>query len=224
LVYDAESKSISLNQSQITQVGSLDYLQFSLLTSATDSPGRLRWNEAAGTLNLQMRDGNVTLQVGQESVQLVKNLTASPIPNGSAVRVDGSSNGRISVVLADNTTPVGATAVIGVTTQEIAAGAEGYVTTYGIVNDLNTSSWAAGAPLYLNAGGGLTTTRPTNGRIVQLGFVVTSNATVGNIYVNPIQNFEPIIGGVCTVPGQTGSGVYAWHNLAGARWIVVCDY
>lgn len=224
LVYDAESKSISLNQSQITQVGSLDYLQFSLLTSATDSPGRLRWNEAAGTLNLQMRDGNVTLQVGQESVQLVKNLTAGPIPNGSAVRVDGSSNGRISVVLADNTTPIGATAVIGVTTQEIAAGAEGYVTTYGIVNDINTSSWAAGAPLYLNVGGGLTTTRPTNGRIVQLGFVVTSNAITGNIYINPIQNFEPIIGGICTVPGQTGSGVYAWHNLAGARWIVVCDY
>jgi hypothetical protein len=157
-------------------------------------------------------------------LQLVKNLTASPIPNGSAVRVDGSSNGRISVVLADNDSPTGATAVIGITTQAMAAGAEGYVTTYGIVNDLNTSAWAAGAPLYLSTGGTLTTTRPINGRIVQLGFVVTSNATAGNIYVNPIQNFEPIIGGICAVPGQTGSGIYAWHNLAGARWIVVCDY
>jgi hypothetical protein len=224
LVYDANTKTISLNQSQITEVGSLDYLQFSLLSSATDSPGRLRWNEADGTLNLQMRGGNVTLQVGQESVQLVKNLTASPIPNGSAVRVDGSSNGRISVVLADNSTPAGATAVIGISTQEIAAGQEGYITTYGLVHDLNTSAWTAGAPLYLNGGGALTTTRPTNGRIVQLGFVVTSNATTGAIYVNPIQNFEPIIGGQCIVPGQAGSGVYAWHNLTGQRWIVVCDY
>jgi uncharacterized protein YbjQ (UPF0145 family) len=213
-----------LNQSQITQLGSLDYLQFSLLSSATDAPGRLRWNEADGTLNLQMRDGNVTLQVGQESVQLVKNLTSSPIPNGSAVRVDGSSNGRISVVLADNNSALGATAVIGIATQEIGPGAEGYVTTYGLVNELDTSAWVAGSALYLNAGGVLTTTRPINGRIVQLGFVVTSNATTGNIYVNPIQNFEPIIGGICTVPGETGSGVYAWHNLAGRRWIVVCDY
>jgi hypothetical protein len=224
LVYDANTKTIAIDQSQISPVGTLDYLQFSLLNSAADSPGRLRWNEADGTLNLQGRDGNVTLQIGQESVQLVKNLTSSPIPNGSAVRVDGSSNGRISVVLADNSTPAGATAVIGVVTQEIAPGAEGYVTTYGLVNELNTSAWAAGAPLYLNAGGALTTTRPVNGRIVQLGFVVTSNATTGNIYVNPIQNFEPIIGGICTVPGQSGNGVYAWHNLAGARWIVVCDY
>jgi hypothetical protein len=205
-------------------VGALDYLQFSLLSSATDSPGKLRWNDADGTLNLQMRDGNVTLQIGQESVQLVKNLTANPIPNGSAVRVDGSSNGRISVVLADNTTPAGSIAVIGIATQNIAPGAEGYVTTYGLVHDLNTSSWSAGSPLYLATNGTLTTIRPINGRIVQIGFVATSNAADGEIYVNPIHNFEPIIGGQCTVPGQSGSGVFAWHNLAGARWIVVCDY
>lgn len=224
LIYDAETKTISIDQSQISQVGSLDYLQFSLLSSATNAPGRLVWNQEDGTLNLQGRDGNVTIQIGQETVQMVKNLTASPIPNGSVVRVDGSSNGRISVVLAHNSTALGATAVIGVATQEIGAGAEGYVTTYGLVRDLNTGSWAAGSPVYLNGNGSLTDVRPINGRIVQLGFVVTSAAGTGSIYVNPIQNFEPIIGGQCTVPGQTGSGVYAWHNLTGQRWIVVCDY
>jgi hypothetical protein len=224
LIYDANTKSIALDQSGITQLGSLDYLQFSLLNSATDGPGRLRWNDADGTLNVQMKGGNVTLQVGQEAVQLVKNLSPNSILNGSAVRVDGSSNGRISVVLADNSTAQGATAVIGIATQNIPSGSEGYVTTYGLVHDLNTSMWAAGAPIYLDVAGSLTSTRPTNGRIVQLGFVVTSNVSSGIIYVNPIQNFEPIIGGVCTVPGQNGSGVYAWHNLTGARWIIVCDY
>ncbi len=224
LVYDADNKSISLNQSGITQVGTLDYLQFSVLAAGTDAPGKLRWNDEDGTLNFQMKGGNVTLQVGQEAVQLVKNLSPNPIANGSAVRVDGSSNGRISVVAADNSTALGATAVIGIATQNIASGAEGYVTTYGLVHDLDTSMWAAGAPLYLDGGGTLTTVRPTNGRIVQLGFVVTSLAGTGAIYVNPIQNFEPIIGGQCIVPGQTGSGVFAWHNLAGARWLIVCDY
>ncbi len=224
LVYDADSKTISLDQSQISQVGTLDYLQFSLLNSATDAPGRLRWNEEDGTLSLQGRDGNVTLQLGQETVQMVKNLTASTIPNGSVVRVDGSSNGRISVVLADNSTALGASAVIGVATQDILAGGEGYVTTYGLVRDINTSAWAAGSAIYLNANGLLTDVRPINGRIVQLGFVVTSDATAGTVYVNPIHNFEPIIGGICVVPGQTGTGIFAWHNLAGARWIVVCDY
>ena len=224
LVYDAQTKSISLDQSAITQVGSLDYLQFSLLASATDSPGRLRWNEAAGTLNLQLRDGLATLQLGQESVQQVTNNSGVTIPNGSVVRVNGSAGTKLTVVLADNATAEGATAVIGVTTQEIASGANGYVTTYGIVHDLNTTGWNPGAPVYLNGNGSLTTVRPLNGRIVQVGFVIATSATVGSIYVNPIQNFEPIIGGQCTVPGQTGSGFYAWHNLTGARWIVVCDY
>lgn len=224
LVYDAETKTISLDQSQITQTGSLDYLQFSLLASTTDAPGRLRWNEAAGTLNLQLRDGLATLQLGQESVQQVTNSSGVTIPNGSAVRVNGSVGNKLTVVLADNATPEGATAVIGVSTQSIANGANGYITTYGLVHDLNTSLWTPGAPLYLNGNGQMTTTRPVNGRIVQVGFVVASSATAGSIYVNPIQNFEPIIGGQCTVPGQNGSGVYAWHNLTGARWIVVCDY
>jgi hypothetical protein len=152
------------------------------------------------------------------------NLTTNTIPNGSVVRVDGSSNGRLSIVLADNSTALGATAVIGVTTQAIPAGGVGYVTTYGLVRELNTISWQAGSPIYLDGNGTLTNVRPINGRIVQLGFVVISSATAGAVYVNPIHNFEPIIGSACQVPGQSGTGIYAWHNLAGARWIVVCDY
>lgn len=224
LVYNSETKTISLNEDAFSRLGNVDYIQFSIVASATDSPGRLRWNDSEGTLNLQLKNGSVTLQIGQENVQRVKNLTGSALLNGHAVRVVGSSGGRLSIVHADNSTPEGSTAVIGVLTEDIAAGSEGYVTTYGLVHDIDTTAWAAGAPLYLNGNGELTTTRPVNGRIVQLGFAVTSDATTGTIYVNPIQNFEPIIGGVCTVPGQVGTGVFAWHNLAGARWIVVCDY
>jgi predicted RecA/RadA family phage recombinase len=155
---------------------------------------------------------------------VIKNATAGTLLDGRAVRVTGSSAGRMTIDYGDNSTVSGATGVIGVLTQSISAGAEGYVTTYGLVRNLNTSAWAQGAPLYLNTTGTMTTTRPTNGRIVQLGYVVTSDASVGSIYVNPLQNFEPIIGGVCQVPGQTGTGVYAWYNMTGKRWTVVCDY
>jgi hypothetical protein len=140
------------------------------------------------------------------------------------VRANGSAGTKLTVELADNSTAEGSTAVIGVATAAIPVGANGYITTYGLVHDLNTGTWSPGSPVYLNGGGALTTTRPINGRIVQIGFVVATSSTTGSIYVNPIHNFEPIIGGQCTVPGQIGSGTYAWHNLAGARWIVVCDY
>ena len=224
LVYNSGTRNLSLDTDALTEVGALDYLQFNLQSTATDQPGRLRWNDQDGTLNLQMANGEVTLQVGQEEVQLVRNNTGTIIPDGSSVRVDGSSNGRIEVVLADNSTALGATAVIGIATNDIPAGGDSYVTTSGLVRQLNTSAWAPGAALYLGTLGQLTTTRPINGRIVQVGFVVTSDVTEGSIYVNPVQNFEPLIGSQCTVPGQAGTGIYNWYNLAGQRWLVVCDY
>ncbi len=155
---------------------------------------------------------------------MVKNPTAGTLSNGLAVRVTGSASGRMTVELGDNATVQGATGVIGVLTNNIAPGAEGYVTTYGMVHELNTASWSVGSVLYLNGAGSLTTTRPTNGRIVQLGYVIEQDASNGSIFVNPQQNFEPIIGSICTVPGQVGSGIFAWESLGGRKWVVVCDY
>jgi hypothetical protein len=199
------------------------YLQFNTVSPGADNPGRLRWNDTDGTLNLQGKNGAVTLQLGQESVQIVKNNTAGTLLDGHAVRVTGSSSGRMTVDFGDNSTITGATGVIGVLTQSISAGAEGYVTTYGLVRNLNTSAWTQGSPLYLGLAGNLTTTPPTNNQIIQLGYVVVSDAVSGAIYVNPLQNFLPVIGGPCTVSGKAGIGVYALVDTGGKKWVTACD-
>ncbi len=223
LIYDSFNRSIALDLDNFDHLGGLKYLQFNTANPGADAEGRLRWNAEDGTLNLRGRDGMVTLQLGQESVQMVRNVTSGTLENGKVIRVTGSSSGRITVDYADNNSVIGASSVIGVLTNSIAPGAEGYVTTYGLVHDINTSAWPAGSPLYLNGAGSLTATRPTNGRIVQLGYVVVQDAAVGAVYVQPQQNFEPIVGGICTVPGQANSGVYAWEMFGGKKWVVVCD-
>ncbi len=223
LIYDSFNRSIALDLDNFDHLGGLKYLQFNTANPGVDAEGRLRWNAEAGTLNLRGRDGMVTLQLGQESVQMVKNVTSGVLENGKVIRVTGSSSGRITVDYADNTSVVGSSSVIGVLTNSIAPGAEGYVTTYGLVHDINTSAWPSGSPLYLNGAGSLTATRPTNGRIVQLGYVVVQDAAVGSVYIQPQQNFEPIVGGICSVPGQANSGVYAWEMFSGKKWVVVCD-
>ncbi|AOY55896.1 collagen-like protein [Candidatus Rhodoluna planktonica] len=224
LQYNADTRTISLDLDAFERLGSLDYLQFNTSSTAERQPGRLVWNDVDGTLDLRLKENLVTLQIGQESVQVVLNNTGGTLLNGRAVRVTGSSGGRMTVTHADNSTVIGSTGVIGVLTEDIEPNTVGYVTTYGLVRDTNTSSWAAGAPLYADGSGVLTDVRPVNGRVVQIGYVAQSDATNGIIYVNPMQNFEPPIGGPCQVPGQTGLGTYAWHNLTGQRWIVVCDY
>jgi Collagen triple helix repeat (20 copies) len=224
LTFDSATGTVGINQNGFSNLGNLDYLQFNTNASATDAPGRLLWNSADGTLNLQGLNGGVTLQIGQESVQRVHNGSATAITNGSVVRIIGENGGHLSVALADNDTVLNATGVIGVATNDIAVGAEGYVTIFGLIHDLDTNGWNVGDPLYLGNFGRLSNTRPTNGRIVQLGYVVKKGTTTGIIYVFPLQNFEAQIGTPCTVPGQTGSGVYAWTSLSQKRFMVVCDY
>jgi hypothetical protein len=224
LLYDDSTRTISLDLDAFSRLGNLDYLQFNPNTTATNNPGRLRWNSESGTLDLQGLGGGVTLQIGQESVQLVKNPGAGVLQNGRVVRVVGADGERMLVEYADNSSPATATSVIGVLTQNIAPGESGYVTTYGLIHEIDTSQFTPGSPLFLDGAGALTSVRPSNGRIIQLGYAVTQDAVNGVVYVNPLQNFEPNIGGICIVPGASGSGVYAWHNLTGQRWIVVCDY
>ena len=226
LAYDSATNTISLDQTQISRVGNLDYLQFNTSPSPvpSDAPGRLLWNSVDGTLNLQGVNGGVTLQIGQEAVQRVHNGSASTIANGSVVRIIGESGGHLSVGMADNSTVIDSTAVIGVATETISSGAAGYVTTYGLVHDLNTSSFNVADPLYLGVGGALTNVRPTTGRIYQLGYVVTVSASAGVVYVSPTQSFESVIGTPCTVPGEVGSGVYAWNQLARGQFIIICNY
>ncbi|MEY4458198.1 MAG: hypothetical protein RIS25_791 [Actinomycetota bacterium] len=224
LMYDLNGRSLSLDLDNFSHLAGLGYLQFDVATTATNAPGRMTWNATDGTIDLQLKDGLVTLQIGQENVQPVKNSNGGTLLDGRAVRVSGSAQGRITVEYGDNSSPTLSTSVVGILTEDIASGSEGYVTTYGLVRALDTSAWAAGSILYLSTNGQLTTTYPTNGRVVELGYVVVSDATAGSVFVNPRQSLDPIIGTACVVPGQVGSGVYNWHNLAGARWIIVCDY
>ena len=224
ITYDSATGTVGVNQEGFSKLGNLDYLQFNTGASATDAPGRLLWNNADGTLNLQGLNGGVTLQIGQESVQRVHNGSATPITNGSVVRIIGENGGHLSVAVADNDTVLNATGVIGVATNDIAVGADGYVTIFGLIHELNTNGWSVGDPLYLGSAGHLTNTRPANGRIVQLGYVVKQGTTTGIIYVFPLQNFEAQIGTPCTVPGQSGTGVYAWTSLSQKRFMIVCDY
>ncbi len=153
LMYDIQGQSLSLDLDNFSHLAGLSYLQFDVNSTAVNAPGRMTWNPTDGTVDLQLKDGLVTLQIGQENVQIVKNSNGGTLVDGRAVRVNGSSLGRITVEYGDNTSAATSTAVIGILTEDIATGAEGYVTTYGLVRNLDTSAWAAGSTLYLNSGG-----------------------------------------------------------------------
>jgi hypothetical protein len=212
-----------VDQSAFEYLSSLGYLQFSTSATAPAEIGRLRWNASEGTLDLSLGGGQVTLQIGQEQVLPVKNNTADTLLNGRAVRITGADGGRSTIEYADATNPAKTTGVIGVLTQDIGPGEVGYVTSQGIVRGLDTSTLTSGSQVFVDGQGVLTSTRPVSGAVMEIGFVVFSDATAGSIYVNTSSTFTPGAGLPCTGGPSNTVGVYKWETAGVGDYYLSCD-
>lgn len=153
-----------------------------------DAVSRTSWNTQDLTMNIDMGGTGVTQQVGLEQYMVVKNTTGSGFTAGQCIGFSGASLGRLTgQKYIANGTLLGLY-FIGVATMNIANGAEGFVTTYGYVHDLDTSAWAVGDILYASPTvlGGLTNVKPTAPNVViPVAVVLTSNAVSGTIIVRP---------------------------------------
>jgi len=170
------------------------------LLGGTGTQGTLTWNSDEETLDL-VSDGT-TLQLGQELFWNVKNQTGSTIPNGTPVMATGTvgSSGRITVAPMNGTSDSNTPYFLGITTEEILDGADGKVTHFGKVRDLDTSGYTEGTVLYVSPTvvGALTTTEPSAGQVkLPIAFVITSHANNGviavrvkNINVNAFQPYD----------------------------------
>jgi len=156
--------------------------------SAVGTVGEIRWNDTDKCAEIVTENGTV-LQVGQEENVYARNTTGSLIPNGSPVYVSGATGNRPTIALADSGAEATADTVIGLVTGSagIADNADGFVTTFGLVRGLDTSSATEGDTIYLsNTAGEWTLTHPTTASeyVVHLGVVTRSSPTVGEILVN----------------------------------------
>ena len=165
-------------------------------TSAPTAEGSLSWNPSDGTLDLVMKGGNVVQQIGEEQYYTVRNETGSTIANGTPVMANGvtAGSGRITVIPAIANGSIDELRFIGLTTESITNGINGYVTSFGYVRGLDTrgtpygETWAEGDVIYVSptTAGYLTNVEPTapNLKIV-VAIVITRNQTSGVLLVRP---------------------------------------
>lgn len=153
--------------------------------------GSMFWDSGDGTPSIIL-NANTSLQLGQENIALVYNGTGSTIAKGSVVAVSGAQGQRPSVVLADADSEALSAPTLGVTAEAIANGAEGFVCTFGLVRGIDTSAFTAGVPIYLSqTAGAFTATRPSApAHTVALGWVIKSNASSGEIFININNGWE----------------------------------
>lgn len=166
---------------------------FDTATGGTvQNPGDMVWSTKDGTIDVGL-PGGVTMQLGQEMYYLARNQTGSTIPNGSVVQFAGAigNSGRLKIELALAASGAPPVYVMGVATQDIPTGTDGYVIAFGMVHDIDTKggaeNWVDGQLLYLSGSnaGAMTKTRPLAPTPSILIAAVTNAATKGNIFVRP---------------------------------------
>jgi hypothetical protein len=178
-----------------------DYLDMSTTAPTTGAVGRMRWNDTDGTIDVGLKGGNVNLQLGQEQFIRVVNKTGATLTEAAyqCVRISGAQGQRPKVALAQANNDANSGDTIGLVTETIADNLEGFVTTSGIVRDINTTgslqseTWLDGDILYLS---GTTAGRVTNIKpsapihLVIVGYVIHAHATQGKIFVKVDNGYE----------------------------------
>ena len=196
---DITSDTISVIDLPNTEIGPIQSLQFDPTheDSGTEPVGTMCWDSADETMHIYHPNG-VVQQVGQEQYAYVRNNTGTAIPNGTVVRFDGAEapNGEARVevapLLADGAQP--GLYTIGVSTGDIADGADGRVTIFGKVREINTTgsdvgeTWAVGDILYVSPdnAGNFTKVKPTApNNVTPIAAVLRADATDGELFVRP---------------------------------------
>ena len=167
-------------------VGNVNAVQFDLTPSVTPVEGLAYWDADNGTVSIGMPGGNVNVQVGQEHLIYVRNISGSAMTNGDLVYIDGSVGAAFPTVqLADNTDS-DAIFVAGMLTEDIANNGNGFICKMGVVNGLNTSAYSDGDKLYLTTAGGWTGTHPAgpDEAVIVIGLVKRSHSSAGSILID----------------------------------------
>ena len=165
---------------------------FANTTSVAPVPieGQLWWDSVSHTYTIDELQSR--LQIGQENY--VRVIAGEFIPNGSAIYINGTATdpdnpfSKLPVVylaIADGTGTK--SSVIGLATQDINIGERGFVTTQGIINDIDTFLFSDGDVLYLSdtTPGGWTNILPLHpAETIVLGSILYSHHAIGRILVS----------------------------------------
>ena len=207
--------------SEWTSTPEVNALQFDLTAGVEPGNGQVVWNADEGTLELGK--GNISNYIGQETMVMCRNASNTvTIPKGTAVMFAGTlgASGRIKVapMIADGSQP--GYVFFGVTDQPILGASDGYVSVFGKIRGINTSSYAEGAILWCNPAvpGGFTATEPQAPNLKLPVAAVISSANNGTIFVRwdtgrRLQDLHDV-----EANGSKSDGDALSWNAAANRW------
>lgn len=194
-------KLIQNSVATLTDTGTLDtanlttdYIQIdTAATPPTVVEGTLAWNTTEGSLELGLRNGNVSNVLGEDLHVRVSNAEATTLNKGEVVYLFGATGNRASVKRASNTSDLTSAKTLGIVAESIGANQTGFVITQGVIDGLSLGApYADGDILWLGSTAGtFTRTKPVQpNHLVFIGVIERANAGNGQIYVKPQNGYE----------------------------------
>lgn len=175
--------------------GFFSYLHFNTgISDADQIPGQLNWNTELGTIDVGLTD-TLNGAIGQDVFYRVQNTTGSTLYKGQTVYASGVSGGGSRIAPAKYTAndSIDDIRFIGVVTEDIPNGELGFVTHFGLIRNIDTTTansginpsaetWVAGDILYAHptVAGGLTKFKPKYD--IYVAFVLDTGAN-GEIFI-----------------------------------------
>ena len=174
-----------------------DSVQFNTDADVDPGVGEIAWNSSEGTLDLGLSTTK-DLHVGEEVVYRVRNSTGSTIAAGTSLYSNGvTGSGRITVApfVADGS--IQEVSYVGLATESISNGINGFVQHFGYVRNIDTrgtaetaisvgdEDWSAGDILYAHptVAGKLTKVQPEHSIVVAT--IVVRHQNDGVLLVRP---------------------------------------
>jgi len=167
------------------------YIDFDKTATPAFAEGRINWIDDTKTLAIDTDVNDIQIEVGHQTVVRVRNQSSATILKGRAVYMSGSSGNRPLIYTASYETDPTSASTLGLVAADISNNNNGYVISNGIIRNVNTSMFAAGASLYLSSSGQLTTASIISPlHEVRIGKVITSHATTGIIHIDVDNGYE----------------------------------
>lgn len=168
----------------------LESLQFNSEPSEQSySEGLLFYDNAEKALTYYNEEADVALQIGREQWARVRNESGETISDGKVVYFLGAT-GQIPKIEEALANDPNTCRVIGVATHDIENNSFGYVTTYGIVRNIDTSTGGLsdGDIVYVSptSTGSFTKTKPSDPDCaVVVGYIAYAHGSNGKLFVRP---------------------------------------
>lgn len=138
-----------------------NFITFNTSYATALTAGQLGWDSTNNNLAIGMAGGNVTQHIGEDQYLYIK--ASATITKGQVIMFTGSVGASGILTGAPATGITDGTYIMGIAAESIALNAFGFVQTFGVLNNVNTSGIGDGEILWYDptVTGGFTATKPS---------------------------------------------------------------